>query len=162
MSPRPTWTDLVGFELGARTRPRETGAAPGWSARLNARLFASRYDREIDSGAVPQLGTPLAVHCGRLASAVERAELSRALRLAMADASTVGAWRNPRVPVRGAALAGAADVVEDVLGRLDEPQAVRVRGMARLRLLLSDGRGPLYRSGAGSLNAALRGVLAAL
>ena len=34
--------------------------------------------------------------------------------------------------------------------------------MARLRMLLSDGRGPLYRAGAGSLTAALRGVLAAL
>jgi hypothetical protein len=37
-----------------------------------------------------------------------------------------------------------------------------VRGMARLRILLADGRGPLYRSGAGSLNAALKGALAAL
>jgi len=39
---------------------------------------------------------------------------------------------------------------------------VRARGMARLRILLSDGRGPLYRTGRGTLGAALRGVLAAL
>jgi hypothetical protein len=34
--------------------------------------------------------------------------------------------------------------------------------MARLRILLSDGSGPLYRTGQGTLTAALRGVLAAL
>jgi hypothetical protein len=34
--------------------------------------------------------------------------------------------------------------------------------MARLRLLLADGAGPLYRAGRGSLAAELRGVLAAL
>jgi hypothetical protein len=34
--------------------------------------------------------------------------------------------------------------------------------MARLRILLSDGRGPLYWPGRGTLNAALRGVLATL
>jgi len=34
--------------------------------------------------------------------------------------------------------------------------------MVRLRMLLSDSRGPLYRSGGGSLAAELRGVLAAL
>jgi hypothetical protein len=34
--------------------------------------------------------------------------------------------------------------------------------MVRLQMLLSDSRGPLYRSGRGSLAAELRGVLAAL
>jgi hypothetical protein len=45
---------------------------------------------------------------------------------------------------------------------LHSPRPVRARGVARLRLLLSDGTGPLYRSGRGSLAAELRGVLAAL
>jgi hypothetical protein len=161
MSPHPPWTDLVGIELAARPRPREADAAPGWSARLSARFFAARYDQELDSGVNPLPGTALAVHCARLASAAERADLARALRLAAADAA-VGAWTNPRVPVHRDAVKQAADVVEEVLSKLDEPQGVRVRGMARLRMLLSDGRGPLYRSGSGSLNAALRGVLAAL
>jgi hypothetical protein len=162
MSPHTTWTDLVG-DLAARQRPREADAtAPGWSARLSARIFAARYDEELDAGANPVPGTALAAHCARLASAEERAGLARALRLAAADAVTVGAWRNPRVPVCGDAVKRAADVVEAVVNRLDEPHGVRVRGMARLRMLLSDGRGPLYRSGSGSLNAALRGVLAAL
>jgi hypothetical protein len=42
------------------------------------------------------------------------------------------------------------------------PPAVRARGMARLRILLTDGRGPMYRNDRGSLAAELRGVLAAL
>jgi hypothetical protein len=56
----------------------------------------------------------------------------------------------------------ASDVVQAILSRLEEPQRVRVRGMARLRMLVADGSGPPYRSGAGSLNAALKGALAAL
>ena len=39
---------------------------------------------------------------------------------------------------------------------------VRARGIARLRMLLSDSDGPLYRPGRGSLAAALRGGQAAL
>jgi len=46
--------------------------------------------------------------------------------------------------------------------RLHAPVPVRARGIARLRMLLSDGTGPLYRPGRGSLGAALLGVLAAL
>jgi hypothetical protein len=34
--------------------------------------------------------------------------------------------------------------------------------MARLRILLSDGRSPVYRSGHGTFAAAMRGVLAAM
>jgi hypothetical protein len=92
----------------------------------------------------------------------ERADLSHALRLVMSDAE--GTWNgmNPRIPVRISAVRQVADVVDAVVQRLDQPLPVRARGMARLRILLADGRGPLYRSGAGSLNAAMRGVLAAL
>jgi len=39
---------------------------------------------------------------------------------------------------------------------------VHPRGMARLRMLLTDGTGPLYDGGSGSLAAELRAVAAAL
>ena len=67
-----------------------------------------------------------------------------------------------RVRVASAAVLHSAELIEAVHDRLADPFPVRSRGMARLRILLSDGSGPLYRTGQGTLTAALRGVLAAL
>jgi len=161
-SPHPTWPELVEFERTVRARPHESGVQPSWPERLRARLFAARYDRQVDAGVTPIPGTALAVHYARLTAPQERAELSRTLRAAMSDAET--GWRGltPRVPVQAQAIRRAIGIVEDVAGRLAEPFPVRARGVARLRILLADGRGPLYRSGSGSLSAAMRGVLAAL
>ena len=33
-----------------------------WSAKVRARLFAARYDRQIENGVSPEPGSPLAVH----------------------------------------------------------------------------------------------------
>ena len=163
MSPHPMWTDPIGRELNAPPRPRALHTPPGWWARLRARIFAARYDHALEAGENPLPGTALALHCLRLASAQERDQLARALRLVLADATAdASGWGRPRVPVRREAVNHAAAIIDDLIGRLEEPRGIRVRGMARLRMLLSDGRGPLYRSGSGSLNAALRGVLAAL
>ena len=46
--------------------------------------------------------------------------------------------------------------------RLQSPRPVSARGMARLRLLLSDGVGPLYQFGRGDLAGRLGAALAAL
>jgi hypothetical protein len=162
VAPHPTWTDLIGFEAVTRPRQRPLDEPPTWIARLQARLLASRYDKALDSGTTPVGGTALAAHCRRLAGETERAGLAAGLRTAFADAEMASAQHIRRVPVRNTALLQAADVVADVLALLDDPRGVRVRGVARLRILLSDGRGPLYRADAGSLSAALRGVLAAL
>jgi hypothetical protein len=161
-SPHPTWPELVGFELTIRARPHESGVQPSWLERLRARLFAARYDRQVDAGVTPVAGTALAVHHARLTAPLERAELGHALRLVMSDAEPGWDGMNPRVPVRAKVIHDATGVFEDVVQRLEEPLPVRARGMARLRILLADGRGPLYRSGVGSLSAAMRGVLAAL
>jgi hypothetical protein len=97
----------------------------------------------------------------RLTSPRERDDLERALRLAVHDAD-FGSHFNARVPVRSAAVHHCAEVIDAVCDRLADPFPVRARGMARLRILLSDGRGPLYWPGRGTLNATLRGVLATL
>ena len=158
----PTWPELVGFELTVLDWPRERGVPPRWSERVRARLFPTRYDRQVDAGVTPLPGTALAVHHARLTAPMERTQLSHTLRLATDDAEA--GWRgvNPRVPVKAKEVHEAKHVIDAVLYRLAEPLPVRARGMARLRILLADGRGPLYRTGTGSLNAALRGVLAAL
>jgi plasmid stabilization system protein ParE len=158
----PTWSDLVGFELNMLMRPPRPRRAPNWQARLAAKLFAARYDRAVDAGASSEPGSALAAHVARLSAPRARKELAHALRLVLRDAVEGPDALRPRVPVRTDAVRRAADVVQAIVSRLEGPHRVRVRGMARLRMLLADGRGPLYRSGAGSLDAALKGALAAL
>lgn len=63
-----------------------------------------------------------------------------------------------RVPIQVDAVRESADV----LARLVGPLPVRSRGMTRLRILMADGRGPVYRPGPGTFAAAMRGVFAAL
>jgi hypothetical protein len=161
-SPHPTWADLVSFELNVLSMPSRSRHQPNWRARLAAKLFAARYDRAIEVGVSPEPGSALAVHVTKLSAPRAREESARALRLVLSDAAEGPDGIRPRVPVRAEAVRRAADVVQAILSRLDDPQRIRARGIARLRVLLSDGGGPLYRPGTGSLNAALRGVLAAL
>jgi hypothetical protein len=132
------------------------------STRLRARVFAGRLDREVESGAVPKHGSPLAVHVARLTSVQEREDLARALRHAMAEAHHAHPGVPLRIPVLPQRMTYCEDVVDDITLLLHSPRPVRPRGMARLRMLLADGAGPLYRNGRGSLAAELRGVLAAL
>jgi hypothetical protein len=106
-------------------------------------------------------GSALGLHGVRLTSARERNELACRLRVAVYEAEAGGHF-TMHVPVQADAVRLCAEVIGAVCNRLEGPFPVRARGMARLRILLSDGRGPLYRSGRGTLGAALRGVLAAL
>jgi hypothetical protein len=102
------------------------------------------------------------VHIARLTSTRERQQLARALRACVRDARAGRAPWSSRIPVHRAGVLAAECVVDDVTLLLHSPRPVRARGIARLRLLLSDGAGPLYKPGSGSLIAELRGVLAAL
>lgn len=158
----PVWTELVGFELTVLDVPRAASVQPRWNARMRARLLAHRLDRRVDQGVRPLPGSLLAAHHHRLSTTVERADLARGLALVLRDAAEGPAVLNPRVPVRTPEVLRCADVIEELRTRLTSSGPVRTRGMARLRILLTDGRGPLYRKGDGSLRAALRGVLAAL
>jgi hypothetical protein len=133
-----------------------------FTARLRARLFAGRLDREVELGLVPLPGSALAVHIARLTSVDEREALAHTLRQALAEVREHRRAFSARVPVQPERLAGCTGVIDDITLLLHSPRPVRARGMARLRLLLSDGTGPLYRAGRGSLAAELRGVLAAL
>ena len=66
------------------------------------------------------------------------------------------------VPLHRTEIVAAKHLIHDVTMRLYAPHPVRARGIARLRMLLSDGNGPLYRPRRDSLPTALQGVLAAL
>lgn len=126
---------------------------------LVVRSAGRHFDNQIELGIRLPPDSTLAVHAARITSNQERALLARTLRsLANSEHSQITA----RVPANRRAIAESAPLIDEIALRLHAPLPVNPRGMARLRLLLSDGGGPLYQPGRGTLRAELRGVLAAL
>lgn len=153
--------NTFGAAIEAGARKQDLGH-PSAATRLRARISAAKLDRQVDEGAVPTPGSPLAAHMERLTSIREREHVARAFRrvLQTGDQSPVA------VSLRVPALANRVDecrgVIDDITLRLHSPRPVEAKGMARLRMLLSDGTGPLYFEGQGSLAGQVRGALAAL
>ena len=131
-------------------------------ARLTARLHAERFDRMLAVGAPAPAGSALAVHAARLTSPAERIAVSRTLSRAVHDARSREVTMSMRVPVYRQNVTAAAGVIDAVILRLHSPLPVSPRGMARLRKVLADGSGPLYRFGRGDLGGRLGAALAAL
>ena len=155
----------VGEESGARTpdTARRGHARRSVRAYLMARLRAARFDRALAVGVPAPAGSALAVHAARLISVAERHAVARTLRRAVRDAKDdLSATRSGRVPMHRANIAAAEALIDEVTLRLHAPHPVSARGMARLRQLLSDGAGPLYRHGRGDLAGRLGAAFAAL
>jgi hypothetical protein len=131
-------------------------------AWLGAKLFTVRLDHQVVAGVPVQVGSALAVHVVRLTSTRERELVARALQLRLQDATRGFRGPSARVPVNRAGVLAAHDLIDEVTLRLRSRDPVRPKGMARLRLLLSDGTGPLYTPRHGSVIAELRGALVAL
>jgi hypothetical protein len=132
------------------------------SARINARLRAAKFDHLLAVGVPAPAGSALAVHHARLTSAAEREAVARSLRQAVYQARVGAAPLSPRIPVQANNIAEAEELIDKITLRLHAPRTVSARGMARLRRLLSDGGGPLYRYGRGDLAGRLGAALAEL
>jgi hypothetical protein len=141
---------------------RDTFAEASIVTRVVAQLFATRFDKHLAAGVAPEPAGALAAHVSRLASAGERRKLAEALELSVGEAHSRGTRMSATIPVDRSAVAAAVGLIDQVVLRLTGPRPVSARGIARLRLLLSDGRGPMYRSGDGDLGVELRAVLAQL
>ena len=135
---------------------------PSLSSRLAARLRAGRLDRLLAVGVPAAAGSALAAHEARLMSVTEREAVARSLRRAVADANGRGVLLSSRVPLHTPNIKAAEDLIDAITLRLHSPRPVSARGMARLRQILADGAGPLYRFGRGDLNGRLGAALAAL
>ncbi len=135
---------------------------PSLTSRLAARLRAGRLDRLIAVGVPAAAGSALAAHEARLMSMTEREAIARSLRRAVADADGRGVLLSSRIPLHRPNIKGAEDLIDAITLRLHSPRPVSARGMARLRQILADGAGPLYRFGRGDLNGRLGAALAAL
>ena len=154
-------------------RPGSRNAAPDWTrrdtsprtsirARLTARLHAGRFDRMLAVGMRGPVGSALAVHAQRLISRAEREAIARSLRRAVHESHQGRTAPSSRVPLHRARIVAAAELIDDVALLLQSADPVSARGVARVRQLLSDGRGPLYRDGTGDLAGRMGAALAAM
>jgi hypothetical protein len=150
------------FSSASHALRRTTAPRPSLSARVTARLRAHRLDRQLAVGVPAAAGSALAVHQARLTSVAEREAVARTLRRAVTEVHAGGGPMSSRVGLHTTNIAAAEDVIDAITLRLHSPRPVNARGMARLRAVLSDGCGPMYRYGRGDLSGRLGAALAAL
>ncbi len=116
----------------------------GWRDRLAARLRAGTLDAALVAGASPESSVPLALHAEHLCAYSQRRLLASSLRRLVA-LSEAPATRRRSMPVNRVAVQRACGELESLADRLAADGPVDVRGVAKLRALLSDGTGPLYQ-----------------
>ena len=115
--------------------------------RVSARLHADRWDHALARGSSPEGSAPLALHAQALASASCRRELAASLSriLDAADGNHVPDWNALGPRHHSVHVLSVRREIEALVGLLLAPAPVSTRGVARVRLLLTDGGGPLYR-----------------
>jgi hypothetical protein len=146
-----------------RPQPRSDAvASPPWWARIAARMRSGTFDRRLAVGAPVPPRSPLAAHVARLTSRAEREALAGTLIRMRREVDDDRAVLSGRLALHRPNIAAAEHLVDAVNLRLHSPLPVGVIGMARLRALLADGAGPLYRYGRGDLAGRLGAALAEL
>jgi len=130
--------------------------------RIRVRVRSSRLDRELARGASPESGAGLALHAVRLARPRARRGLATAMQRVMSLAESTSPSGRPGV-VRRDTVRHARGELQGVVDRLLGAEPVDVRGVAKVRMLLADGSGPLYsRSTTRDLRAELDEAIAAM
>ncbi|HKV18131.1 MAG TPA: hypothetical protein VJR50_03795 [Mycobacterium sp.] len=155
----------MGFLTSAQTHDasrRSAAARAPITSRVLAKMFANKLDRMLAVGAPVSPGSALAVHAARLTSVAERETLARSLRRTVDKAHSRNVSMSSAVPLHVPNILAAEDRIDDITLRLHSPRPVSPRGIARLRVLLADGVGPMYRYGHGDLEGRLGAALAAL
>jgi hypothetical protein len=115
--------------------------------RLAARWRAGSLERELARGTAPETGAALALRAQWLIGPAARVMLARRLLALVGDARRRNVWPGAKVrPPRQAIVAAAPDL-DLIATRLLAPGPVSARGVAQVRLLLTDGCGPLYFDG---------------
>jgi hypothetical protein len=130
--------------------------------RLVATLFAHRLDRRLAAGTHPERSAALSLRARRLIAPDMGATLARGLS-ALAHEAREGRARRGPVPARLGPVRAVAGEIEDLARRLVDPAPAAVAGIAQVRVLLTDGRSPLYsRLADEALGDAVRRARAAL
>ena len=116
--------------------------------RLASRLGATWLDVELARGVPPEARAALALRAHTLGEPRTRQALAQSLRHTLDNARQGSPPRRGQVAAIRADVLAAADQLEQLIERLLEPGIVEARGLAQVRVLLTDGGGPLYFRGA--------------
>ena len=141
-----------------------------------ARCLAVSLDRQLAEGARPEANALLAARAMYLTSIGYRRVLATGLRRLLAASvsqearprlaltrASAGAAHQPHVPLRQDRIARSAPELAGLAGRLMGQGPVPARGVAMVSQLLTDGGGPLYRTGSqDDLNAVIERASQAL
>jgi hypothetical protein len=122
---------------GLVSRPRR------WWDRLEARVLAPSLDRRLAAGHAPESGRRLAARAVVLVSPDHRRALARNWEHLLDTVGGAGPAPG-RVPLCRHRIAAAEPALRAMVCALEAPLPVPAAGVARARLLLSDGAGPLY------------------
>ena len=132
-----------------------------WRDRLAVRARTSALDAALAAGTSPDSSVPLALHAARLCAPAQRRLLARTLTRIVAASEAAG--RHLTAPVCKPSVRRVRPQLAGIAGRLSAAGPVDVQGVARLRLLVADGTGPLYQPArAEDLRYELAAVVAAL
>ena len=113
-------------------------------ARVVARALASSLDRQLAAGRSPESTHLLATRASQLVSAVMRRELVQNIEHLLELANRPAGVRSPRVLARRQAIIDVEPDLRTMLTKLAIPLPTSARGVAIVRMLLTDGTGPLY------------------
>jgi hypothetical protein len=130
---------------------------------LVAHWYAGQLDRRLAEGASPRASALLAIHAERITGRRSRARVADGLARARRDAHAAQPGISAAIPPNASEVRAARIVLGTLERRLLAPEPVTPRGVALLRILLTDGASPLYRPGErGALGSDLRAAAAAL
>jgi hypothetical protein len=122
-----------------------TRTATPWE-QFVSHIRAYKLDHDIAAGASPESSALLALRAQALVRPAMRQRLARSLEQLLEEAAP-GHGPQPsglQVRVRRDRILGAADALQILIDRLLAPAPAPARGVAGLRILLTDGAGPLY------------------
>jgi len=129
------------------SKTRLCGSRTRFSDHVLVWLRASRLDRELAAGVSPDTNKELALRARMLVRPVARRRLAHSLDRLATAAIHSSTKRRVHVPLCLDRIEEAAADFQTLIDCLVLPGPVSVRGIAQLRMLLGDGRGPIYHPG---------------
>jgi hypothetical protein len=116
--------------------------------RMAARWRAGSLDRKLAGGDAPDSQPALALRAQTLIGPSMRTALARQVQRVVREARERRARGRARIPTHEDEVLAAADDLDVLARRLGDAGPVSARGVADVRVLLTDGSGPLYDRGA--------------
>jgi hypothetical protein len=124
-------------------------ASPSLRRRLRVLLHRARLDQQLADEFDRDSIEDRALRGRQLAARRTRRRLARSLRARVKDAERPpGPQLSAAVPLARRAVLSSRESLLGLAERLESPDPVNPRGVARVLVLLTDGTGPLYTPGA--------------